>query len=60
MEALKFFLVAMGLLGVVKLALITADHHYKTYTGEEPLDIIYALLFVITYASILIFIHENF
>lgn len=52
MNAIGFFTAMIGFAATIFLAIKCAEIHYKTYKGEQPLYIIYALIFTILYATI--------
>jgi hypothetical protein len=52
------FFISLGF--ALWLSIKTADYHYKTYTGDQPLYILYAILYVVVYVVIISAVAEFF
>ena len=60
MTALIVFIMFMSFFGMIWLSTKAADYHYRTYEGDAPLYIYYAVLFISVYAAIFFQLIESF
>lgn len=58
-NALGILIVGATLMSTLFLSIKVAEYHYKTYKGEYPLFIIYGMIGIIIWASIITFIFEQ-